>query len=114
MSIIVDYYSNPAHDFNGALEPAKSCLLMMKVLSDVTSKYKGIINQISSINNDDINMTELTTLLNKNMLSMANNVVNVYNDIQGVEFSKLYELISSYAMLSLKYVELSRLLNEEP
>ena len=114
MSIIVDYYSNPAHDFNGTLEPAKSCLLLMKVLSDVTSKYKGIINQISSINNDDINMTELTKLLNKNMLSMANNVVNVFNAIQGVEFSKLYELISSYAMLSLKYVELSRLLNEEP
>ena len=114
MNIIVDYYNDPAHDFEGAIEPAKSCLLLMKVFNDVSSKYKEIINRIASIDSKDVNMTELTKIFNGNMLSMANNIVNVFNAIQGVEFSKLYELISSYALLSLKYVELSRLLNEEP
>ncbi len=48
------------------------------------------------------------------MLSMANNVVNVYGAIQNIEFSRLYELISAYALLSFKYVELSRIVNEDP
>lgn len=53
----------------------------MKVLKDVSSKYKEIISRISSIDNKEINMTELTKTFNRNMLSMANNIVEVFNAI---------------------------------
>ena len=114
MTVIVDYYNDPAHDFEGAVAPAQACLTLMKVVKDVASKYSEIIRKVQSLNDKDTNITELTKLFNTNMLSMANNVVNVYGAIQNIEFSKLYELISAYAMLSLKYVELSRLVNEDP
>ena len=114
MTVIVDYYNDPAHDFEGAVAPAQACLTLMKVVKDVASKYSEIIRKIQSLNDKDTNITELTKLFNTNMLSMANNVVNVYGAIQNIEFSRLYELISAYAMLSLKYVELSRLVNEDP
>ena len=114
MTVIVDYYNDPAHDFEGAVAPAQACLTLMKVVKDVASKYSEIVRKVQSLNDKDTNITELTKLFNSNMLSMANNVVNVYSAIQNIEFSKLYELISAYAMLSFKYVELSRIVNEDP
>lgn len=114
MTIIVDYYADTTHNFEGAVAPATSCLTLMKVIGDIASKFKEIMNRVSSVNSKDINMTDLTNMLNKNILNLAINILNVNNAIQGIEFSKIYEMISAYAMLSLKYVELSRLLNEEP
>ena len=114
MTVIVDYYNDQSHNFEGAIAPAKACFTLMKVVKDVVSKYSEIIRKIQSINDKDINMTELTKLFNSNMLSMANNVVNIYGSIQNIEFSRLYDLISAYALLSFKYVELSRIVNEDP
>ena len=46
MTVIVDYYNDQSHNFEGAIAPAKACFTLMKVVKDVVSKYSEIIRKI--------------------------------------------------------------------
>jgi len=86
----------------------------MKILVDISKRYNDIINRVGHIDDKKTSQTAIVNMLNKNTLSMAKNMLSIYETIENVNFSKIYEMMAAYSQMSKKYIELSLLMTKNP